>query len=395
MRLILAGKNNIAVDVLDSCLRNFDIPIQVIVNKTENFKNSWQKSLGFHARLWNVPIVELNEIYEMEEIIFISVEFDQLIKPKLFKSNKLYNIHFSLLPKYKGMFTSAWPILNNENETGVTFHEIDAGIDTGDIIEQTKIKIDGEDTARDLYSKYIIEGTNLVIKNIPNLISQNVITRRQSRYNSTWFSLKSINYDNLKIDYFQTAFKITVQLRAFSFREYQLPRFKKHYVNSWKITKNKSLKKAGTVIEQCNDYAIISSIDYDLIIYFDCYDRIWECCRKDNFIELNHILNNKDINLETKTNEGWTALIIAVYNGSMNCIKSLIEKGADINASNYNLTSVIMYAKDYSISNNYDLIIYLIKFKPNLKHKDIYGKTVFDWAEEQDSNISKILNEYV
>ena len=395
MRLILAGKNNIAVDVLDYCLKNLHIPIQVIVNKTETFKNSWQKSFGFHARLWNVPIVELNEIYEMEEIIFISVEFDQLIKPKLFKSKKLYNIHFSLLPKYKGMYTSAWPILNNEKETGVTFHEIDAGIDTGDIIEQSKININEEDTSRDLYSKYIIEGTKLVIKNIPNLISQNIISKRQSRYKSTWFSLKSINYDNLEINYFQTAFQITNQLRAFSFREYQLPKFEKNYINSWKITKNKSLKKPGTVIEKGNNYALISSIDYDLMIYFDFYNKIWECCKKDNFIELDHILNNNNINLEIKTNEGWTALIIAVYNGSMNCIKTLIEKGADINASNYNLTSVIMYAKDYTISNNYDLIKYLMKFKPNLKHRDIYGKTVLDWAKEQDSNIFKFLKKHL
>ena len=94
MKLILAGKNNIAVDVLDYCLKNLDIPIHAIVNKTETFKNSWQKSFGFHAKLWNIPVVELNEVYEMEEIIFISVEFDQLIKPKLFKSKKLYNIHF-------------------------------------------------------------------------------------------------------------------------------------------------------------------------------------------------------------------------------------------------------------------------------------------------------------
>ena len=58
----------------------------------------------------------------------------EIIKTKNFKSNKLFNLHFSLLPSYKGMHTSAFPILNGEKYSGVTIHKIDNGIDTGDII---------------------------------------------------------------------------------------------------------------------------------------------------------------------------------------------------------------------------------------------------------------------
>ena len=39
------------------------------------------------------------------------------------------------------MYTSIWPIINGENYCGVTLHEIDSGIDTGDIIDQIKVKI--------------------------------------------------------------------------------------------------------------------------------------------------------------------------------------------------------------------------------------------------------------
>ena len=70
MRLILAGKNNIGVDVLDYCRRNLDIPIFAVINKTETFKNSWQKSFGFYARLWNIPIVELNPVEGLYNNIF-------------------------------------------------------------------------------------------------------------------------------------------------------------------------------------------------------------------------------------------------------------------------------------------------------------------------------------
>lgn len=73
-----------------------------------------------------------------DDLIFISLEFDKIVNPDLFKDARLYNIHFSLLPSYKGMYTSAIPILNGEEMVGVTFHEIDKGIDTGNIIAQKK-----------------------------------------------------------------------------------------------------------------------------------------------------------------------------------------------------------------------------------------------------------------
>ena len=155
MNLIIAGKNNIAVDVLKFALDNLNMPIFVVLNKTENFQNNFQKSLGFYAKRWNVTIKKLEDIYDLNDSIFLSLEFDRIIKPDLFKSKNLFNIHFSLLPAYKGMYTSALPILNGEDKSGVTLHRIDSGIDTGEIIAQTEIKINYKDTARDLYIKYI------------------------------------------------------------------------------------------------------------------------------------------------------------------------------------------------------------------------------------------------
>ena len=180
MNLIIAGKNNIAVDVLKFALDNLNMPIFVVLNKTENFQNNFQKSLGFYAKRWNVTIKKLEDIYDLNDSIFLSLEFDRIIKPDLFKSKNLFNIHFSLLPAYKGMYTSALPILNGEDKSGVTLHRINSGIDTGEIIAQTEIKINYKDTARDLYIKYIDFGTKLVLKNLSSLIDNSFDFRVQS-----------------------------------------------------------------------------------------------------------------------------------------------------------------------------------------------------------------------
>ena len=74
-------------------------------------------------------------------VIACYIEFDQIIKPTEFRSNRLFNIHFSYLPEFKGMYTSAIPILQGSTHTGVTLHGIDQGIDTGPIIAQEKFEI--------------------------------------------------------------------------------------------------------------------------------------------------------------------------------------------------------------------------------------------------------------
>ena len=94
MNLIIAGKSDLAVDVLEHALNKKNINIYVVLNKTEDFKNSFQKSLGFYSKLWNVDIISLEQAYELKNAVFLSLEYDKLIKPKLFKSNHLFNIHF-------------------------------------------------------------------------------------------------------------------------------------------------------------------------------------------------------------------------------------------------------------------------------------------------------------
>lgn len=61
------------------------------------------------------------------------------------------NYHPSLLPKYRGASAINWAVISGEEETGVTIHYIDDGLDTGDIILQEKVNIDFLDTVASLY----------------------------------------------------------------------------------------------------------------------------------------------------------------------------------------------------------------------------------------------------
>jgi methionyl-tRNA formyltransferase len=267
--LAIAGKNNIACDLLEYALERIDHhEICAIVNQTDQGIDGWQRSFKKAAAQWNTPIVPLESVYGVPNLIFLSLEFDTIIRPDLFQSTRLYNIHFSLLPKYRGMYTSAWPILNNESESGVTLHCIDWGIDTGAIIDQIAFPITITDNGKDLYLKYIRYGTELTKKNFDLLLSGEIVAKPQNRWNATYYSRKSINYKDLKIDFQQPAIAVYNQIRAFSFDVYQLPIVYNRTINRCVITDDRSRGKAGAIIRQDQQKMTVSTLDFDVILYF-------------------------------------------------------------------------------------------------------------------------------
>lgn len=66
---------------------------------------------------------------------------------------KIFNLHPSLLPKYRGCSSLTWAMINQEPHAGYTYHYIDAGCDTGDIIMQDVLPIEVWDTQQSLYQR--------------------------------------------------------------------------------------------------------------------------------------------------------------------------------------------------------------------------------------------------
>lgn len=234
MKICIAGKNDIAVNalyyVIDKCGSDNTM---VILNKNDCGKDGWQKSLKRAAIELNVKICSLEDVYNISDLCFFSLEFDRIIKTEKFKTKKLFNIHFSNLPKYKGMYTSVMPLLNGESETGVTLHIIDNGIDTGDIVAWKNFHIDINDTSRDIYFKFLENAFILFKENFAKILSNEYSLKKQPQINSSYYSKSSLNFKNIEINFNKTSFEIHNQLRAFMFKEYQLPE-----INGTKVDKS-------------------------------------------------------------------------------------------------------------------------------------------------------------
>ena len=72
------------------------------------------------------------------------------------------NVHFSLLPKYRGAAPVNWAIVNGEERTGVTTMQMDAGLDTGDILLKRETQIDPRETSIELMDRLSFIGADLI-----------------------------------------------------------------------------------------------------------------------------------------------------------------------------------------------------------------------------------------
>lgn len=235
--ICIAGKNQCAIGALEYLISHPDIEgktICVSPNKDDCGKDTWQPSLIKFAHENEIIIKTLDQLYGIEELLFFSLEYDSIIKTQNFKSKKLYNFHFSLLPKYRGCHTNYLQIKNGEKFSGVTLHEIDDGIDTGKIIDYEKFEIALNDTSKENYFRLMDAAVNLFKKKFNLILKGKYTTTSQNDVEATYYSRASIDYKKELINYEDSLINIHNQIRALIFPPFQLP-----IVNGKKIIKSK------------------------------------------------------------------------------------------------------------------------------------------------------------
>jgi len=221
--LCIAGKSRAAVDVVKAAVA-LDVRLACLPNAGDCGEHDWQPSLLRTARDLGVELVDLDWAMARPNLTFVSVEYDRIVRPERFATTKLFNIHFSLLPKYRGCNTAIWPILHGEAEHGVTLHEIDAGIDTGPIIAQRQFAVEDGATSRDLYFRCLELGAALVIDWLPRLISGEYRAVPQPEEGASLFRRRDLDFTTAsEVDFSADTRTVMRQIRAFTFPEYQLP----------------------------------------------------------------------------------------------------------------------------------------------------------------------------
>jgi UDP-4-amino-4-deoxy-L-arabinose formyltransferase / UDP-glucuronic acid dehydrogenase (UDP-4-keto-hexauronic acid decarboxylating) len=156
----------------------------------------------------------IERIEKMQPDVIFSFYYRHMLSQELLAlaPKGAFNLHGSLLPKYRGRVPINWAILNGETETGVTLHKMIAKADAGDIIAQKKVAIDATDTALVLHEKIRHASEQLLADTLPLIKMGDYSATPQDESQATYFGRRRAE-DGL-IDWAKSATEVNNLIRA-------------------------------------------------------------------------------------------------------------------------------------------------------------------------------------
>ncbi len=172
-----------------------------------------------------------------------------------------YNLHGSLLPKYRGAAPIHWAVINGEKETGVTSFKLQHNIDTGDILFQEKIKIGDSETTGELYERLKLLGAGVVLKTVQAIENNEVFLRPQVESQVT--KAPKITHETCEIDFNQSGENIRNFVRGMNPFPCSWFLFFGNNMKVFRITSEKKVhaENIGTLHSDNKNYIKIAVLD--------------------------------------------------------------------------------------------------------------------------------------
>ncbi len=141
-----------------------------------------------------------NQLKATSYELVIVVAYGKILPEEILNIPKLgsFNIHYSLLPKYRGASPVESTILNGETKTGVTIQKMAFKMDAGAIVAQTETEIGATETAPELRSRLIKIGGDLLVETFPKIIDGSITQTEQNENEATF--CKKIKKEDGQID---------------------------------------------------------------------------------------------------------------------------------------------------------------------------------------------------
>lgn len=194
MKIVFMGTPDFAVPALEALVKGGHQVIAVVTQPDKpkgRGKGMAMPPVKEKAMEFAIPVYQpakvreegfFRQMRELSPEVIVVAAFGQIL-PKAILDLPQYgciNIHASLLPKYRGAAPIQWAIINGEKETGVTTMMMDAGLDTGDMLEKTVVPIEEEETAQSLSDKLSAAGGSLILSTLKK-VEEGTLTRMPQR----------------------------------------------------------------------------------------------------------------------------------------------------------------------------------------------------------------------
>jgi len=180
LRILFMGTPDFAVPVVQALLDGPDTLVAVVCQpdrKKGRGKKMQAPPVKLLAQESAIPVLQptsirtdafFDEVKALALDLIVVAAYGKILPGALLHLPPMgtVNVHGSLLPKYRGAAPIQWALIKGEKETGVTIMQMDAGMDTGDILLPAKLAITDEDTAGTLFEKLAKVGGKALVEAI-------------------------------------------------------------------------------------------------------------------------------------------------------------------------------------------------------------------------------------
>lgn len=243
LRIVFMGTPDFAVPSLQILVEN-GYDVVGVITATDKYggrggKQLIESAVKKYAVSQNIPILQpknlkaedfLTALRALNANLQVVVAFRML--PEVVWAMPKYgtfNLHGSLLPKYRGAAPINWAVINGEKETGVTSFFLKQKIDTGDLLFQERLPIGENETTGEVHDKMMLLGAEVVLKTVKSIESESYEAKPQDDAKAT--KAPKIFHDTCKIDFSQPTATVHNFIRGMS-----------PYPAAWTMMDGKKLK---------------------------------------------------------------------------------------------------------------------------------------------------------
>lgn len=198
-RIVFFGYSEVGFDCLSLLLERGDHVVALITHEDNPHEKIWFKTPAIAAREKGIPVFtpeSVNNPEWRERIaalapdLILSVYYRHMIGTKILGLPRLgaWNMHGSLLPKYRGRAPINWAVLHGESRSGMTLHRMVKSADAGAIVDQEGVAIGPRDTAEQAFRKLMPCARAVLARQIDALLAGSARETPQDESQATYFS---------------------------------------------------------------------------------------------------------------------------------------------------------------------------------------------------------------
>jgi methionyl-tRNA formyltransferase len=222
-RILFFGYSEVGHACLDVLHTRGDNVIALITHEDNPNEKIWFQTPAMVARAAGIPMLTpetvntpewIERITALQPDLILSVYYRNMISPKILALPRLgaFNLHGSLLPKYRGRAPINWAVLHGEPRIGMTLHRMVKAPDAGAIVDQEGVAIGPRDSSEVAFRKVLPCARRVFERQINALLAGTARETPQDETQATYFGGRKP--EDGRIDWSQTSSQIFNLVRA-------------------------------------------------------------------------------------------------------------------------------------------------------------------------------------